>query len=649
MLNIDLKSAGGAIIARLSGELDRSAREPLLKAVRTEAEASGGKVVLDCANLSSLDSEGVRALLALQTWLRIKDSEMAIAALPAKLEETIKSDSGVDQFLARHPSVNDALTSLGLQAAAPEPPAAPAAPPASPPPAATNTPPPSSGPSIDPPGGGWGPPPVAPEPKKEPSASSPPISETQPPVETRGPWESPIPTPEPVASPSKPSVPAPEESEVEAPKGTWGAPPSAASSAPERPETPAPTPWAKGPPPRREQESKKKSKAGFIIGGIVAALIVGLIIWCPWCPPDSVIEASTLRPQEYVIQGVLGEAPSPSEAVFSLSNVAMESIGTSPERLPSWVSLETQGTNASCEVVLRFTTINEAPSGELERGFHVEATGLDKQLLTGLIHFQIREPNVITFEPHTPRAGEVGQRYSDYIRVKGGGALFSTDPGSLPPGIELTPEGTLTGVPQAEGDYTFQVTASRDSDQPASKTYTIAVAPERPPETNSEDVAELIQMIVYRIGNLDKAAMSKDVLPQYERLEAYLGQILKDPVNHVKPAVTVTFPVGRVTVDAVEVVAQLEDPELEEWLSNRDTQLIIAGFADTSGNPDRNKTLIELRAKNLETVIEDWLVKEYRETRDSANERVTVVPNKPSDVFNKSRAAECWLFRPPAS
>ena len=206
MLQVDIESEGGAILTRLSGELDRSAREPLLKAVRTEAETKGGKVVLDCSNLSALDSEGVRALLALQTWLRIKDSEMAIAALPSELEETIKSDAGVDKFLIRHATVNDAMESLGLKASTPaaQPPLVEDTPlPASAAPPVIKTPPVQAPPPSEPdPSGGWGVP-VTPEPKAD-SAPSPSTESAASP----DPWKSPIQTPEPAPIPAEKVVPA---------------------------------------------------------------------------------------------------------------------------------------------------------------------------------------------------------------------------------------------------------------------------------------------------------------------------------------------------------------------------------------------------------------------------------------------------------
>ncbi len=673
MLNIDLETTGGAILARLSGELDRSAREPLLKAVRTEAEASGGKVVLDCANLSALDSEGVRALLALQTWLRIKDSEMAIAALPARLEETIKSDPGVDQFLTRHPSVDEALQGLGLPpqggaGSGAAPPAA-AFPPSSstPPPARPATPPPvSAGPPATPPPaaasppaadvGGWGSPPAAVPESSPPTPSDPPASRpaSDPPAgEARGggAWETPIATPEPVAGGGAKPEPKPEEPAISAPAGAWGAP----VAEPESPAQPAaankePTAWAKGPPPRDEKPPGKKSKKGIIIGALVGLIVVGVIASFFIKPTKAL--PPTIGPEiSHDLVGKVGEVPTPKEVVFRLTNVDLvQDITTIPgeDALEKWIEMEVSGTNENCQVTFTFSTVDAIPE---HQSIILEAQGLDKTPVNGFINFAIQEPNaklVILDEPL--KEGEVGNVYSDWIALNDRSqGVFRLDDGSqVPKGLNLLESGKLTGTPEEAGSFEFTVRATRGEDEPASKVFTLTIAEPPTEEEESVDAMKLLQDIKKRVGNIDMRHLRDEALNEYQRFAGYLFHLNeKNAVEYVKPVVTVTFALGKVDVEKAEVESQLNAMDLDDWVTNQDVRFVVAGFADKIGGDEANRVIIRERAKSLKAVVEDWLIKEWNISPALARKRVVVIPNKPSDDFETARAAECWLFKPP--
>jgi len=79
------------------------------------------------------------------------------------------------------------------------------------------------------------------------------------------------------------------------------------------------------------------------------------------------------------------------------------------------------------------------------------------------------DPAGLTIMTGTLAAGQVGVPYSQQITVAGGTAPYTwtISQGSLPPGMNLTSSGVLSGVPSAPGQYSFVITVT-DSNQAAS-------------------------------------------------------------------------------------------------------------------------------------------------------------------------------------
>jgi anti-anti-sigma factor len=653
MLQVDIESEGEAILTRLSGELDRSAREPLLKAVRTEAENTGGKVVLDCSNLSALDSEGVRALLALQTWLRIKDSEMAIAALPSKLEETIKSDAGVDKFLMRHTTVNDAMESLGLKASMSS---VQTSPEEDPPPLVSTAPPVMEAPPVQTPS----PPMQAPPPPEADTSGgwgAPAMPDSLPTTDTESaansdPWKSPIQTPEPASAPAVKVVPA--EPEPAAPAGAWGTPdpePIQVAGASASPPAQSMASWqSTGPPPRLERKATKKSKLGIILGGIAVLTIIGVLAWLvipdgssgspskivPFSPPEII-------PEGYVISGRAGDLPNPSEAIFTLKNVKEDSIKV--EELPDWATMRLGGTADEKTVTFTFNRLpNERPT--MDR-FYLEALGVNGSHKSSDVILEFEEPDaVLAIVAMELPAAQEGAHYNDSLRLEGGGtAKFLLIEGSLPEGIKLETDGRLVGIPPngATGDYELKVRATR-GEQSAEQSFVIAVKG----ADSQKDSAELLEQIMERNKNFDLEKMDFKTREEYDKFKSHLGRIVQDPKRYVKRAVQVSFPIGRSSVETSTVMELLGSDGLEEWVSNSRIRYLVAGFADAStGHNDLNRSIIRKRAQSLATAVREWLQETHGMSREDAYERVVVIPNLPSDDFAKPRAAECWLLVPP--
>ena len=99
------------------------------------------------------------------------------------------------------------------------------------------------------------------------------------------------------------------------------------------------------------------------------------------------------------------------------------------------------------------------------------ATGTASQTLV------INAPT-ITLAPGTLPDGTAGAEYSQAFTASGGTAphVFSVTSGSLPDGLSLAGDGTLSGTPTADGAFAFTVEARDAHDQPGSRDYTLAVA-----------------------------------------------------------------------------------------------------------------------------------------------------------------------------
>src|SRR5580658_8315811 len=88
-------------------------------------------------------------------------------------------------------------------------------------------------------------------------------------------------------------------------------------------------------------------------------------------------------------------------------------------------------------------------------------------LLTGLDPLLYGQP--LVFSPTTLPDGLYGSGYANQtLTVTGGMApyTFSVTSGMLPPGISLSPNGNISGMPTAAGSYSFTVTAVDNSPTP---------------------------------------------------------------------------------------------------------------------------------------------------------------------------------------
>ncbi|HET6726193.1 MAG TPA: putative Ig domain-containing protein, partial [Gammaproteobacteria bacterium] len=94
-------------------------------------------------------------------------------------------------------------------------------------------------------------------------------------------------------------------------------------------------------------------------------------------------------------------------------------------------------------------------------------------VLPGLAH-----AFTITIFPSTLGPATVGQSYTEKFTATGGTApyQFSVD-GALPDGLDLTGDGTLSGIPTAGGHFNFKIMVTDDAGETSEQNYHLDVNP----------------------------------------------------------------------------------------------------------------------------------------------------------------------------
>jgi Putative Ig domain len=94
----------------------------------------------------------------------------------------------------------------------------------------------------------------------------------------------------------------------------------------------------------------------------------------------------------------------------------------------------------------------------------------------------------LTFVTESLPAFEVGEEYAEWLQVSGGTPPYSFEvaQGNLPPGIEVTPMGTVNGVPSAAGDTTFWVKVTDSSGATLTQAFDAQVSPQPDPNGGNQ-------------------------------------------------------------------------------------------------------------------------------------------------------------------
>lgn len=112
MIELSTESLMGGSVTKVRGSLDGQTYQQFSEEVKKQI-ASDGKAILDFQAVDSVNAEGLRALLALNHWIKAKNGQLVVAGLSGAALEAFKS-SGCDRLLRSYTDVNAAKQGEGL-------------------------------------------------------------------------------------------------------------------------------------------------------------------------------------------------------------------------------------------------------------------------------------------------------------------------------------------------------------------------------------------------------------------------------------------------------------------------------------------------------------------------------------------------------
>ena len=169
--------------------------------------------------------------------------------------------------------------------------------------------------------------------------------------------------------------------------------------------------------------------------------------------------------------------------------------------------------------------------------------------------------------------GTVGESYTATLEATGNNMTWSLDSGTLPDGLTLNSDGTITGTPTAEGTSTFTVTATNSAGS-VSKEYTLTIKPAVVSVTGvtldksalsltpgkSETLTATVapndatnQTVTWSSNNSDVATVTDGKVTAVKAGTATITVTTADGNKTASCNVTVTQPVTGVTLDKSEL------------------------------------------------------------------------------------------------
>ena len=136
----------------------------------------------------------------------------------------------------------------------------------------------------------------------------------------------------------------------------------------------------------------------------------------------------------------------------------------------------------------------------------------------------IKNESILVFVTQSLDGLEVGEEYAVWLEVTGGtpSYSFAVSDGTLPPGIEVTPLGTVNGVPTEAGSFTFSVKASDEAGNLGEHTFNVEVAPQPDPNGPSNwplawnNETSALSMAVSTPYEFDLKAVATGGTPPYQ-------------------------------------------------------------------------------------------------------------------------------------
>jgi len=160
-----------------------------------------------------------------------------------------------------------------------------------------------------------------------------------------------------------------------------------------------------------------------------------------------------------------GTAGTPYSQTLSASGgTAPYTFAVTAGTLPPGLTLSTGG------------VLSGTPSAAGTFNFTGRAADADNRTGSRAYTLTVSCPTVIV-NPNTLPKGAVGVAYNQTLTASGGAAsyTFAVTTGTLPTGLTLNPNGTLSGTPSATGDFNFTVQATDANNCKGSRAYTVTI------------------------------------------------------------------------------------------------------------------------------------------------------------------------------
>lgn len=179
-----------------------------------------------------------------------------------------------------------------------------------------------------------------------------------------------------------------------------------------------------------------------------------------------------LSPSNETLTGQVGSLLTPSPAITPTGTVGTVTYTVTAGTLPAGLSLDPAT-----------GVISGTPTETSTSSVTITATGAHSGSATGSVTFNIAVAPLAWVDESIAGSASVGAPYTDALSTSGA-AAFAVTSGSLPPGLTLGTDGSLSGTPTAEGTYTFDVTATSNADPNVTlmKSFAIEVVRPRPVE-----------------------------------------------------------------------------------------------------------------------------------------------------------------------
>jgi subtilisin family serine protease len=203
-----------------------------------------------------------------------------------------------------------------------------------------------------------------------------------------------------------------------------------------------------------------------------AVLTNGKTIRCsqgggPPPPPPPVTITTTSLPG-----GTVGQPY--SQSVTASGGTTPYSWSVVSGSLPPGLSLSPSGTPSA--------TVSGTPTTAGTYNFTVQVTDAAAQTDTQAFSVTISPAATLTITTTSLPNGTVGQAYWQSVTASGGTPPYSwsVSSGTLPPGLDLSPTGTLSGTPTTEGTYDFTIQVADSAAQTDTQAFSVTIAPAAP-------------------------------------------------------------------------------------------------------------------------------------------------------------------------